>query len=280
MKFGLTCSSTWQGGGATGDSGFLYDFSVILMLATFTRFCVTVFHFPSSSYSPSSARSFSSRARLFFFHCSGSSLLNFFVRQVPLFVEPLPLLIGPRWIVFHAFCVYPFFVAAVGIVFYVVIFATGVVVATTTASVAVVAATSVFVVANVSFIFLSNGYSVDSLADGRSACNIFCSSCLLAMRISVSARACSLSFCWMEAVTAVVIMSFTSFPHYIAAFALLKPLLANFVLPVSRHTLSIPYFFFSKNMIALAYVWSAAGLLFHSITVSSVNVPLQYSSRR
>ena len=35
MKFGLTCSLTWQGGGATGDSAFLYDFSIRLMLATF-----------------------------------------------------------------------------------------------------------------------------------------------------------------------------------------------------------------------------------------------------
>ena len=80
-------------------------------------------------------------------------------------------------------------------------------------------------------------------------------------------------------VTAVVIMYFTSFPHSIAAFALLKPLLPDFVLPVIRHTLSIPYFFFSENMIVLAYIWFAVRSLFHSITVSSVNVPLWYSLR-
>ena len=61
----------------------------------------------------------------------------------------MPLLTGPSDIVFHAFCVYPLFVAAVGVVFFVVIFATGVAVATTAASVAVVAA--------VSFIALSDG---------------------------------------------------------------------------------------------------------------------------
>ena len=77
VKFGLACSLTWQGGGATGDSGFLYDFAIILMLATFMRFRVTIFHCPSSYYSPSAAKSFSSCACLFFFHCTGSSLLIF-----------------------------------------------------------------------------------------------------------------------------------------------------------------------------------------------------------
>ena len=77
MQFGLTCSSTWQGGEAT-DSGFLYDFSIILMLATFIRFHVTISHCPSSSYSPSAAKYFSSRARLLCFHCARSSLLNLF----------------------------------------------------------------------------------------------------------------------------------------------------------------------------------------------------------
>ena len=47
------------------------------MLAAFIRFRVTIFHFPSSSYLPSAAKSFYSRACLFFFHCYGSSLLNF-----------------------------------------------------------------------------------------------------------------------------------------------------------------------------------------------------------
>ena len=82
---------------------------------------------------------------------------QFFVSQVPLFVEPLPLLIGPRGIVFHAFCVYPLFAAAVDVVLFVVIFSAGVVVATTTAYVAVVAAASTLVVAAVSFIALSGG---------------------------------------------------------------------------------------------------------------------------
>ena len=113
-----------------------------------------------------------------------------------------------------------------------------------------------------------------------SACDIFCRSRFWAVPISVSARACSLSFCWIKAVTTLVIMSFTLLPQSIAAFALLNPLLPSFVLPVIRHTLSIPPFFFLKNMIVLAYVWSAVELLFHSITVSSVNMPMQYSSRR
>ena len=58
-------------------------------------------------------------------------------------------------------------------------------------------------------------------------------------------------FFWMAAVTDFVITSFTLFPHSIAAFVLLNPFLPDFVLPVSGHTLSIPYFFFSNNMIAL-----------------------------
>ena len=84
----------------------------------------------------------------------------------------------------------------------------------------------------------------------------------------------------MEEVTALVIMSFTLLPHYIAVFALLNSFLPDFVITVSRHTLSIPSFSFSKNMIALAYVCSAIGLLFHWIAVLSVNVPLRYSLRR
>ena len=76
MQFGLACSSTWQGGGATGDSGFLYDFSIRLMLDAFIRFRFTIFRYPSSSYSPSAAKPFSRHARLFFFHCAGYSLLN------------------------------------------------------------------------------------------------------------------------------------------------------------------------------------------------------------
>ena len=72
-----------------------------------------------------------------------------------------------------------------------------------------------------------------------SACNIFCSSRSLTVRIYVNARYRSLCFCWMSAMTAVVITYFTSFLHSIAAFALLKTLLTDFVLPVSRHNLSI-----------------------------------------
>ena len=87
-------------------------------------------------------------------------------------------------------------------------------------------------------------------------------------------------FLFVEAVTAVFITSFASFPCSIAAFALLKPLLTDFLLPVSRHTFSVPSFFFSKNIFVSVYVWSLVGLLFHSITVLSVNVPLQYSLRR
>ena len=93
--------------------------------------------------------------------CSYSTALDLpfsnFVSQVSLFVEPLPLLIGPRGIVFHDFCVYPLFVAAIGVVFFVVIFSAGVVVATTADSNAVVAANSAFVVSAVSFIALSDG---------------------------------------------------------------------------------------------------------------------------
>ena len=78
MKFGLTCYLIWKGGGATGFSGFLYYFSIRLMLATSISFCVTISHFPSSSYLPSASKYFSSRVRLFFFQCTGSSLLDFF----------------------------------------------------------------------------------------------------------------------------------------------------------------------------------------------------------
>ena len=92
---------------------------------------------------------------IFFFHCTGSSLLNFF-SQVPLFVEPLPIIIGLCRIVFPACCVYPLLVAAVGVVFFVVIFSAGVVVAATAASAVVVAAVSAFVVAAVSFVALSD----------------------------------------------------------------------------------------------------------------------------
>ena len=81
---------------------------------------------------------------------------SIFVSRVLLFVEPLPLLIGPRGIVFHAFCVYPLFVAAVSVVLFVVILPAGVVVATTTAYVAVVDSASAFVAAAVSFISLSD----------------------------------------------------------------------------------------------------------------------------
>ena len=84
-----------------------------------------------------------------------------------------------------------------------------------------------------------------------SACNIFFSSRLLAVFISLGARACSLSFCWMEVVTAFIIAYFTSFSHSVAALAIMNPFLPNFVLPVIRHALSIPYFFFSNNMISL-----------------------------
>ena len=59
MHFGLTCSSTWQGGGDTGGSGFLYDFAIILLLATFICFHVTIFHCLSSSYSPMKIKYFS-----------------------------------------------------------------------------------------------------------------------------------------------------------------------------------------------------------------------------
>ena len=58
----------------------------------------------------------------------------------------------------------------------------------------------------------------------------------------------------MAVVTAVIITSFTLFSHSIVAVALLKPFLTEFVLPVIWHSFSIPYFFFSKNMIALAYI--------------------------
>ena len=77
MKFGPACSSTWKVDGDTVDSGFLYDFSIILILATFIRFRVTIFYCPRSSYFPSTVKYFSSRARLFYFHCSGYYLLNF-----------------------------------------------------------------------------------------------------------------------------------------------------------------------------------------------------------
>ena len=53
MQSGIACSFTWQDGGATGDSAFLYDFSIRLMLATSIRFRVTTSCFPSSSYLPS-----------------------------------------------------------------------------------------------------------------------------------------------------------------------------------------------------------------------------------
>ena len=82
---------------------------------------------------------------------------QFFVSQVPFFVETLPLLIGPHGIVFHTFCVYPLLVAAISIVLFVVIFSDGVVIVTTTASVAVVATASAFFVAAVSFIALFDG---------------------------------------------------------------------------------------------------------------------------
>ena len=49
VQFGLACSLTWQGGGATGDSSFLYDFAIRLMLATLIRFRDTIYHSPSSS---------------------------------------------------------------------------------------------------------------------------------------------------------------------------------------------------------------------------------------
>ena len=81
-------------------------------------------------------------------------------------------------------------------------------VATTTAYVGVVAATSAFVVTAVSSVALSDGYSVDSLAEGGERLQYFCSARSLAVPISVSARACSLSFCCVAAVTAVVIASF------------------------------------------------------------------------
>ena len=77
MKFGIAFSSTCQGGGATVDSGFIYDFSIRLLFANSIRFSVTIYHCSSSSYFTSAAKSFSSRAHLFFFHCSGSSPLNF-----------------------------------------------------------------------------------------------------------------------------------------------------------------------------------------------------------
>ena len=77
MPFRIACFSAWKGGGATGYSGFLFDFSIRIMLATFIRFCVTISHCPSSSYLTSSANSFSSGVHLFFFHCTGSSLINF-----------------------------------------------------------------------------------------------------------------------------------------------------------------------------------------------------------
>ena len=53
-------------------------------------------------------------------------------------------------------------------------------------------------------------------------------------------RGCACFF--MAGGTDIVIKSFTSFTHSIAAFALLKPFLAYFVLPVRLHTFSIPYF--------------------------------------
>ena len=77
IQFWISWSLTWQGDGATEDSSFLYDFSIRLILATFIGFRVTISHFPSPFYSLSAAKSLSSRARLFFFHCDGSSLLNF-----------------------------------------------------------------------------------------------------------------------------------------------------------------------------------------------------------
>ena len=78
MQFGTACSLTCKGDGYTVYSGFLYDFSIKLMLATFKRFCVTIYHFPSLSYLSSPAKSFYRCDRLFFFHCTGYSLLNFF----------------------------------------------------------------------------------------------------------------------------------------------------------------------------------------------------------
>ena len=77
IQFWISWSLTWQGDGATEDSSFLYDFSIRLILATFIGFRVTISHLPSPFYSLSAAKSLSSRARLFFFHCDGSSLLNF-----------------------------------------------------------------------------------------------------------------------------------------------------------------------------------------------------------
>ena len=77
IKFGLACFSTWQVGRATGNSGFLYNFDIRWLLATFISFHVTIYYYPSSYYSPSAAKSFYSHFRLFFFHCTGSSILNF-----------------------------------------------------------------------------------------------------------------------------------------------------------------------------------------------------------
>ena len=89
-------------------------------------------------------------------------------------------------------------------------------VATTTASVVVVASTSAFVVAAFSFISLSDGKSVDSLAEGGERSQYFLQIAFVSGANLREREDVLVIFCWMEAVTAIVITSFTSFTHYIA----------------------------------------------------------------
>ena len=166
MQPRITCSSTWQGGGDTVDSGFLYDFSIRLMLATSIRFCVTISQCLSSSYSPSTAKSFSSHVCLFLFHCTWSSLLNCFSSKVLLFVEPLPLLIGPRGIVLDACCVYQLFVAAVGVFSLLTFFPLVVWLPSPPPLPPLLLPPPLFFGAAVSFIALSDGESDNSVAEG------------------------------------------------------------------------------------------------------------------
>ena len=212
------------------------------MLVSFIRFHITISHLTSSSYLLSAANSFSSRSHLFLFHCAGSSLLNF-CRPGSAIYLTIASSFRVTWD--HTPCL--LFISYFRYLYWCCLL-------------------------YCNFCHWCCGFRHFRLCRRcyrrlRFLCFRRLLYCPLwwivhqpsfwgwrALAFVGSAHLCEhkgMLVFFMTAVTYIVITSFTLFPHSIAALALLKPFLPDFVLPVSRHTLSILYFFFLKNIIAL-----------------------------